>query len=310
MCGETYYLRLDIKGSPAMRFLDHNAYLTVSAYTGCCASTAIAPTPVDPGIVMIEWAKQIVNSPLITPFVLPVVATKQGANKKLWYPTGATVVAPAGWTLGGTLDQFVPTTYAAGDAAGLILNGAYVDTKFGDCTFQVSDFYEKEPVRIYASEVDLNGDPCAFSSVCVITECQGRQGSGYGETYLRDLILSEAYRQSFFASDFRIREITQGYDVFGIPNFGRGTSASPTRYNAFYLQHNVPRFNNPSSTFDNDQYLLEVVVQSTINPNDGSYGATFTNFVNNWLDACGNNCSDLTTYECVTVCTPVVSATR
>ena len=310
LCGETYNLRLDIKGSPALRLLNHNSYLTVSAYTGCCDATAIAPTPVDPGIVMIEWAKQIVNSPLINPFVLPVVATVRGATKQLWYPAGATVTPPAGWTLGGTLEQFTSVAYVAGYTAGLILNGAYVDTKFGDCTFQISDFYEVEPVRLYASEVDLNGEPCEFSGLCVVTECQGRQGNGYGETYMRDLILSESYRQNFFATDLRIREITQGIDVFGIPNFSRGTAASPSRYNAFYLQHNVPRFNNPSSTFDNDQYLLEVVVQSTVNPDDAAAGALFANFVNNWLDACGNNCSDLTTFACPTACVPVVTATR
>ena len=310
LCGETYNLRLDVKGSPAMRLLDHNAYLTVSAYTGCCAANSIAPTPVDPGIVMIEWAKQIVASPLIEPFVLPVVATTRGATRQLWIPAGATITPPAGWTLGGTLEQFTSVAYVAGYTAGLILNGAYVDTKFGNCTFQVSDFYEIEPVRLYASEVDLNGDPCVFTGTCVVTECQGRQGNGYGETYMRDLILSESYRQNFFATDLRIREITQGDAVFGIPNFGRGTAASPNRYNAFYLQHNVPRFNNPSSTFDNDQYLLEVVVQSTVNPNDGAAGELFANFVNNWLDACGNNCSDLSNFGCPTACTPVVTATR
>jgi hypothetical protein len=308
LCGETYNLRLDVKGSPALRFLNHNAYLTVAAYTGCCPAGAIAPTPVDAGIVMIDWAKQIVDSPLINPFVLPVVATTRGASKQLWYPAGATVTAPAGWTLGGTLDQFVALPYAAGYTAGLILNGAYVDTKFGDCTFQVSDFYEVEPVRLYASEVDLNGDPCTFTGICVNTECQGRQGSGYGETYLRDLVLSEAYRQNFLSSDFRIREITQGTDI--IAAVPRGTAASPSRYNAFMLQHNVPRFNNPSSTFDNDQYLLEIVVPTTVNPNDGANGELFTNFVNNWLDACGNNCSELETFECVTVCTPLVTVSR
>ena len=308
LCGETYNLRLDVKGSPALRFLNHNAYLTVSAYTGCCAAGAIAPTAVDPGIVMIDWAKQIVDSPLISPFVLPVVATTRGASKQLWYPAGTTISAPAGWTLGGTLEQFVALPYVAGYTAGLVLNGAYVDTKFGDCTFQVSDFYEVEPVRLYASEVDLNGDPCTFTSVCVATECQGRQGSGYGETYLRDLVLSEAYRQNFLSSDFRIREITQGTDI--IAAVPRGTAATPSRYNAFMLQHNVPRFNNPSSTFDNDQYLLEIVVPNTVNPNDGANGELITNFVNGWLDACGNNCSEIETFECVTACTPLVTVSR
>ena len=36
LCGETYNLRLDVKGSPALRFLNHNAYYTATAYTGCC----------------------------------------------------------------------------------------------------------------------------------------------------------------------------------------------------------------------------------------------------------------------------------
>lgn len=307
LCGETYNLRVDVKGSPALRFLNHNAYLTVSAYTGCCAAGAIAPTPVDPGIVMIEWAKQINNSPLISPFILPVVTTIRGASKQLWYPEGATVSA-SGYSVGGTLEQFAALPYVAGYTAGITLNGAYVDTKFGDCTFQVSDFYEVEPVKLYASEVDLNGDPCTFSSICVVTECQGRQGSGYGETYLRDLVLSEAYRQNFLSSDFRIREITQGTDI--ISAVSRGPAANPARYNAFYIQHNVPRFNNPSSTFDNDQYLLEIVVPTSVNPNDGVNGEVFATFVNSWLDSCGNNCSEIETFECVTTCSPVITASR
>jgi hypothetical protein len=47
LCGETYSLRLDVKGSPALRFLNHNAYSTQDAYTGCCPAGAIAPTAVD-----------------------------------------------------------------------------------------------------------------------------------------------------------------------------------------------------------------------------------------------------------------------
>ena len=35
LCGETYYLRIDVKGSPALRFLNHNAYQVLSYYTGC-----------------------------------------------------------------------------------------------------------------------------------------------------------------------------------------------------------------------------------------------------------------------------------
>jgi len=137
LCGETYYLRLDVKGSPAMRFLDHNAYLTVDAYTGCCAPDAISPTPVDSTEVMIKWADQIVNSPLISPFILPVVVAE---DLSLWYAPGTNTigyVAPVGYTIGGTWDEYVSPGHEDGACAGLVLNGAYVDTKFGDCSFQI-----------------------------------------------------------------------------------------------------------------------------------------------------------------------------
>ena len=299
LCGETYNLRLDIKGSPALRFLNHNAYLTLTAYTGCCPEGTIVPTAVDGTEVYIKWAQQIVDSPLISPFVLPVVSAE---DKSLWYKPGSDltgVTAPAGYTIGGTWDNYVATAHVPGDYAGIILYGAYVDTKFGDCTFQVSDFYEKEPVRLYASEVDLNGDPCAFNSLCVVTECQGRQANGLGETVLRDVILSERYNQNFFHSDFRIREITQGNDLYKA--IDRLAS-----YNRFYIQHHVPRFNNASSTFDNDQYLLEVIVSNTTTPTDGANGELFADFVNAWLNGCGGNCGTLESFDCGTNCTPVV----
>ena len=301
LCGETYNLRIDVKGSPALRFLNHNAYLTVAAYTGCCPAGSIAPVAVDSTLVMIEWANQIYNSPLISPFILPVVVAE---NNSLWYAPNTTaaqlaaLVAPAGYTIGGTWDKYVSPGHVAGQYAGLVLNGAYVDTKFLDCTFQPSDFYEKEPVRLYASEVDLNGDPCTFSGICVVTECEGRQANGFGDTYLRDTILSERYSQNFFASDFRIREITQGNQILN------AISRNST-YNAFFIQHNVPRFNNPSATFDNDQYLLEVVVANTVTPTDGGNGQLFANWVNTWLTNCGSRCGTLETFACVTACTPV-----
>jgi hypothetical protein len=285
LCGETYNLRLDVKGSPALRFLNHNAYLTLTAYTGCCPAGAIAPTPVDSTLVMIAWAKQIVDSPLISPFILPVVSAADGT---LYYAPGT--VDTLGNLYPDTWDKYVSPGFVEGDCAGLILYGAYVDTKFGNCTFQISDFYEKEPVRLYASEVDLNGDPCTFSGICIVDECLGRQAMGLGESVVRDLILSESYRQNFFHSDFRIREITQGYDILNSVN----RNALYTRY---YLLHSVPRFNNPSGTFDNDQYLLEVITDGQI--------VAFETFVATWLENC-SQCTGLEVESCVTDCEPIV----
>ena len=71
-CGTTYYLRLDLKGSPALRFLSHNIYRTVDAFTGCCnddCSAGCTNELVDPTIVTINWAKQILERPILPNFV-------------------------------------------------------------------------------------------------------------------------------------------------------------------------------------------------------------------------------------------------
>ena len=284
-CGETYTLRVDVKGSPALRLLNHNSYIIASAYGGCCPDGAIAPVVIDSTLIFKQWAEAITRYPVISPFMQIILVDEIGTP---WYAPGtdATFLADVG---ADTWDHYVEQPHVEGNCAGMVLNGAYVDTKFQNCTFQISDFYELEPVRLYASEVDLNGDPCLFDGVCVITECQGRQAMGYGESVARDVILSEQYRQNFFHSDFRIREITQGYSVFDYINRN-------TLYTRYFLQHNVPRFNNPSSTFDNDQYLLEVITCGDIRP--------FETFVNDWLDNC-SQCTGLEIENCVTDCEPV-----
>jgi hypothetical protein len=284
-CGETYTLRVDVKGSPALRLLNHNSYIIASAYGGCCPDGAIAPVVIDSTLIFKQWAEAITRYPVISPFMQIILVDEIGTP---WYAPGtdATFLVANGVD---TWDHYVSPGHTPDGCAGLVLNGAYVDTKFQNCTFQISDFYELEPVRLYASEVDLNGDPCLFDGVCVITECQGRQAMGYGESVARDVILSEQYRQNFFHSDFRIREITQGYSVFDYINRN-------TLYTRYFLQHNVPRFNNPSSTFDNDQYLLEVITcgQQTL----------FENFVDSWLGDC-SQCTGLEVEGCVTDCEPI-----
>jgi hypothetical protein len=307
LCDETYSLRIDVKGSPALRFLNHNAYLTVDAYTGCCPAGSISPTPVDSTLVMIQWANAIVgyNQPgsissppvivdsaktVISPFVLPVVTAE---DLSLWYAPGTDttgLVAPAGYTIGGTWDNYVSTGHTASAYAGLTLFGAYYDTKFGDCTFQTSDFYEKEPVRLYASLVDNNGAPCEFEGLCVVTECEGLQAMGLGESVVRDVVLSERYRQNFFHSDLRIREITQGSQILDIID-------RDSFYTRYYLQHSVPRYNNPSGTFDTDQYLLEIITDGV--------ETDFEDFVNDWLDNCGD-CAQLEVVDAITACVPLI----
>lgn len=290
LCGETYYLRIDVKGSPALRALNHNAYQTLSAYTGCCAGPV--PDAVDPTLVYIEWAKALIINNYLKPFVLPVVFDTTGAPL---YAPGTTVdpisgaaVLPAQWW-----SAYVsPAGPYAGLTAGMRLFGAYVGTVFGDCTFQITDFFEREPVKIYASLVDYNGDPCVFEGLCVYNDCLGLQGMGFGDTVLKDFILSESYLQNFFHSDLRIREITQGYDI---------STAIPRNalYTRYYILHSVPRFNNPTGVFDNDRYMLEVVTGTAGN-------AALDAFLTTWLGTCAD-CVPFDTHACV-ACTPEPNA--
>ena len=284
LCDETYNLRIDVKGSPALRFLNHQAYKTLDAYTGCCPDGAVSPTPVDATEVYIKWASQIVDDPIMSAFVFPVVYDQTGTA---WYPPGTDAAFLL--TVGaGTWDNYVSPGYITDACAGFSLTGAYTDTKFGDCTFQTSDYYGLEPLRLYASEVDLNGDPCAFAGCCVIDECLGAQAMGLGETALRDVIMSESYRQNFFHSDLRIREITQGDQIMNA--ISRNAS-----YDRYCILHSVPRFNNPTGTFDNDQYMLDIIVPA------GSDQSVFESFMSTWLRNC-SDCTELETISCLSRC--------
>jgi hypothetical protein len=259
LCGETYSLRLDIKGSPALRYLTRNSYYTSGAYTGCCPADAIAPTPVNPLIVYTKWAYDFLNSILINPFIHVTItySTDAGLNWQAFEPVNAddstTAEALLPYTLEGA--AFPPGT-DENTLAGLIITGAYADTRFSDCTFYPNDSIIAflEPVKLFASEVDLNGDPCTFTGLCENDICEPLQLKGTGENVIRDLILTEGYMQQPFytGTDLRIREITNGTDV-------TEAISRSSYYTRYYLQHSVPRFNNPTGTFDNDQYLLEIV---------------------------------------------------
>jgi len=296
LCGENYHLRVDVKGSPALRMLNHQGYVEVTAYGGCCPDQPddplIAPVPVDPATIMIQWAEGIWESVVVTgngpnfsnqgpasaaarvnpqPLLVPVVTfvDASAGTTTLMYPPGwlalqgidPTDIVNGIPAVDAVIDwnDYVSGGYGTGDCAGITLVGAFEDTRFGDCTFQTSDWYGLEPVRIFASEVDLNGAPCEFTGICIDIECDGRQAQGVGESALRDFILSESYRQNHFATDLRIREITQGTDMLGA---GPGQIDRTALYDRLMIMHTVPRFNNPSGTFDNDQYIVEILTNA------------------------------------------------
>lgn len=276
LCGETYNLFINLYGAPVLRVLNHDSYQTLAAYTGCCPDGSITPTAVDSTLVMIDWAQQIIDNPYLQDFIRPIVYTEAGDPL---FATGAEAVA-AGYLVTDLWSTYVSTGHVDGALAGIRIVGAYVDTVFESCTFQTSDYYNKEVVQMEISLRDETGDPCAFDGICITTECCGFGGQGYGDTYLRELIQSEAYLQNGFSTDPRIREITQGNDLRdAIPAVIAGVTQFYTKY---VIQHTVPRYNNPTSVFDNDQYNLMIYVPT------GTVVTPLEALMEAWLTAAGN----------------------
>ena len=370
-CDTMYDLRLDIKGSPALRFLNHNLYQTLSAYTGCCTVTSGVNDKVDPTVVLLQWADLINNTtatagfspsgnnsiPFLNQFVqaLVYVKTALATTATGTAATSTITVASAGagataiqvgnkvkYTIGTTTYvAYVKSTYVAASTSVPLVNadgtdfvipvalsatnikvyrttttaaytpatgasaitvdsnidiiGAYVDTVFGDCSFDPKDHFETEPIQLYASMAayannsnDLGGDTCAVSCFTVTETQAAKQGKGFGETLVRELILAKRYQQEPWYADPRMREVmndtTLGTSGGGGPEIVRGT-----KYSVYYLLHSIPRKNNPSGLYDQDQYLVKIVVpwftsNTTITP-----AATVTNMTvfqtwwNTWL---------------------------
>lgn len=331
----TYRLRLDVKGSPALRFVSHNLYKTLDAHSGCDAVAGTTNT-VDQNVILLKWKDQINEAPLLKDFVVAkvwnlttavvginptagsatiVVANSAAASfqvgEKVVHASlaggsevvsvGAADSASSGYTnvvltknaVSSTdgnakiytqvaTGSYVPVT-AANDVAAvdshLEITAAYVETKFGACTFTPTDFYGLEPLFIYTSFVDESGDPCAVNGF-VSAEIQApKQASGLGETVLRELILDGRYLQNAYPDSSRVDSLRMR-EIEADPALATVNKAG--LYDQVLILHNVPRFNNPSSTFDNDQYLIVVHVPA------GTSTSSITSFITSSASAAGN----------------------
>jgi hypothetical protein len=145
----------------------------------------------------------------------------------------------------------------------------YAETVFGNCTFTPTDKYELEPLVAYAAVVDESGDPCIVAtfdanSAAVSAsnpylsshgvEIQAPvQATGLGETLLRELILDGRYAQNAYPDSGRVDHLRMR-EIESDPALAQVTRSG--LYEKVLVLHNVPRWNNPTGTFDNDQYLL------------------------------------------------------
>lgn len=257
-CGQNLFLRIDVKGSPALRFLNHNAYAigdsSGSAAQGdvpgiCCVD---GQEFLDPAVALAKAAGMLLQNAIIKPFV----KEKTG---------GGIVVTVAGVATTYTIAQILDGTYtpsidpvADQVTASVSFEGAYVDTKFGNCSFDTRDHYELEPVQLFGSVLDETGNPC--NDCGVVETTPGTMAQTSGETVLRDVLLTERYMQSPFnqgnPDSARIREIEGSNDVLNAIDRN-------ALYKVYYIQHSIPRLNNATSMFDNDQYVYKIYVKST-----------------------------------------------
>jgi hypothetical protein len=254
-CGTSLLMRVDVKGAPALRFLNHNAYAVGDSANICCAD---GQEFLDPALVVAEAAKMILADPIVAPFI----TEKAGGGISITTSASGSAVT-AVFTIEQALGlassgNYVPSTDPVADAVSATVTfvGAYVDTKFGDCSFDTRDYYGKEPVQIYASVMDETGNPC--NDCGEATRTAGTMQQTSGETVLRQLLLSGAYGQDPFhqgnVDAVRMRQI-EGSDLL-IAAVDRSAL-----YKTYYVQHSVPRLNNATSVFDNDQYVYEIFVK-------------------------------------------------
>lgn len=258
-CGSPLYLRLDVKGSPALRFLNRNAYAVGDSGGVCCAEDQ---EYTDPAAALAAATQMLLEDPIVKPFIAEKNAATTG-GLSVTTDIGGTVTTTT-YTIAQVISGTGYTPAAIADIVdvSVCLVGAYVDTKFGDCSFDTRDFYGKEPVTLIASFLDESGDPC--SDCGVTTSTPGQMGGTYGDTVLREILMTENYMQSPFnqgnRDSARIREI-EGSDriLASVDRFD--ANGDPVMYKAWYILHSVPRFNNPTGVFDNDQYLYKIYVK-------------------------------------------------
>jgi len=298
-CGSDPIFRVDIKGTAALRLLNHNAYGSLSgslpllqagqknvvsgtALTHpangvdmCCVTQDATHSGIAPSIVAANLRDQFNNDPILSTFgtasLTISVAGAAYANPDIdqenaIYAGGALGVANMTNAAVGGAGAVHDGTWRVNDTYKVTINlksSCQLQTQFSSCSFDTRDFYLMGGLKSSVDLQDEVGNPCVACQGYVIeTNTDFKQRRTSAETAARDILLTERYRQSPYnqgnKDSSRFREIEQMAGI--VDAVGRdGTDlACKGKYRVFSLLHSVPRFNNPSGVFDNDQYLYRV----------------------------------------------------
>ena len=243
-------LRVDLKGSEVLRSLNRNEYFIADA-TGCGAAGTGDLTGLE---VVTAWKDAINDDPIMSKFVTASV--------------------------GAVVDEVASTTPQ--QYASLVITVDYAATMFNIDSFDTRDHYNTDPLTLTVSAIDDEGDACATTAIETAARTWDATTFVYaaptllaatgltairlaatctGEGVLRDLIQDGRYRQDGGHNQGnkdsnRFREVEKGKAIVD-------AVAVADPYSIYYLQHSVPRFNNPTGVFDNDQYIVAVAVINT-----------------------------------------------
>lgn len=153
----------------------------------------------------------------------------------------------------GNAWEVVPTADSpeAGKLCGLEVYGGYVDTKFGDCSFDPYEYYEMEPIRLNLSMVTRYPFPDAIDYKTMpkaIKMQEGRIGRQSGEWLLREYLNSAAYEKfGQWYKEPRLREAL---------NSRRQQQVERSAYyKVYYLRHKAQRIGT-----DQKQEMFEPII--------------------------------------------------
>lgn len=316
-CGLPYNLRLDFIGSPALRLLNHQLYVNVPAWGGCCGtdcSSGCTSTAVDAACIMLQWNDYMnygtyspgvgapaMNSnageiPYLNQFFKPSVFVKNGSAKLQVYSAADLQAAQAGQY--GTPIQNAAVISAGAYAcntstpqnvvASFQLTGSYFQTQYGNCSFTPSDYFEIEPVFAFASLATQDFSPCAFNTTIntsvpnMFIELQKAvYPKGIGEQVVRELIQSERYRQNPYADSIYI-DSTRFREIEGTDWMTKNVNRQGY-YDTIAIGYSVGNSVTDQSNVKSDLIYWEQIFMPT-----GTDATTFTNLFQACLTAVGS----------------------
>lgn len=286
-CGTSYQFQLQLQGAPALEFLNHTYYKSLTAFSGCCGTgctSGCTSTNVDAACVMLQWKDQINQDPYWPSFINSQVFIQTSAGTAVEVFSAYDIANNRGVGQGAYVCN---TSNPISVVAGLQITVAYLQTNFGNCTFSPTDYYTVEPLYVQGSLFTQTADPCAVNTTIdtsvpnmwtqIVAPAQVR---GIGEQVVRNLIEWGRYKQEDFpdsqwTGSLRMREIELYWELNAVTR--------SALYDSIVLKYNKYRPWNATGVYDNDEYALTVYFPT------GTVITPFTNIINSCLSAVNNS---------------------